>query len=297
MDKLSSLRAFVKAVESGSFAEAGRQLRLSRSAISKYIGELEQSLGVQLIVRTTRHASPTETGQRYFERAVAILADLDAADQAVSQSQAAPRGLLRVNAPMSFGTMRLGPVVADFMAHYPELQLQIVLSDDLLDPVQDGFDVTLRIAELESSSLVARRIMPVERVICASAAYLARHGTPGSPEALRRHTSLTYGFLLTGNQWKLTGADGDHWIQPAWTLCVNNAEVLRDVAVRGQGIALIPRFIAADALASGALTAILSEYVAPPLALYAIYPPTRHLSVKVRLFIDFLVERFGHDGQ
>ncbi|UFZ01699.1 LysR family transcriptional regulator [Bradyrhizobium ontarionense] len=293
MDKLSSLRAFVKVVESGSFAEAGRQLRLSRSAISKYIGELEQSLGVQLIVRTTRHASPTETGQRYFERAVSILAELDAADQAVSQSQAAPRGLLRVNAPMSFGTMRLGPVVADFMVGYPELQLQIVLSDDLLDPVQDGFDVTLRIAELESSSLVARRIMPVERVICAAPAYLARHGTPDSPEELRRHTSLTYGFLLTGNQWKLTGRDGDHWIQPAWTLCVNNAEVLRDVAIRGQGIALIPRFIAADALASGALTAILSDYVAPPLALYAIYPPTRHLSVKVRLFIDFLVERFG----
>ncbi|MGJ5068832.1 LysR family transcriptional regulator [Bradyrhizobium sp. SZCCHNS3002] len=295
MDKLSSLRAFVKVVESGSFAEAGRQLRLSRSAISKYIGELEQSLGVQLIVRTTRHASPTETGQRYFERAVAILAELDAADQAVSQSQAAPRGLLRVNAPMSFGTMRLGPVVADFMARYPELQLQIVLSDDLLDPVQDGFDVTLRIAELESSSLVARRIMPVERVICAAPAYLARHGTPESPEELRRHTALTYGFLLTGNQWKLTGSDGDHWIQPAWSLCVNNAEVLRDVAIKGQGVALIPRFIAADALESGALTAILADYAAPPLALYAIYPPTRHLSVKVRLFIDFLVERFGRE--
>ncbi|MGJ4998595.1 LysR family transcriptional regulator [Bradyrhizobium sp. HKCCYLS3077] len=293
MDKLGSLRAFVKVVESGSFAEAGRQLRLSRSAISKYIGELEQSLGVQLIVRTTRHASPTETGQRYFERAVSILAELDAADQAVSQLQAAPRGLLRVNAPMSFGTMRLGPVVADFMVRYPELQLQIVLSDDLLDPVQDGFDVTLRIAELESSSLVARRIMPVDRVICAAPAYLARHGTPESPEDLRRHHSLTYGFLLTGNQWKLTGRDGDHWIQPAWSLCVNNAEVLRDVAVTGQGIALIPHFIAAEALASGALTAILSDYTAPPLALYAIYPPTRHLSVKVRLFIDFLVERFG----
>ncbi|MGJ4908256.1 LysR family transcriptional regulator [Bradyrhizobium sp. SZCCHNR1015] len=295
MDKLSSLRAFVKVVESGSFAEAGRQLRLSRSAISKYIGELEQSLGVQLIVRTTRHASPTETGQLYFERAVAILAELDAADQAVSQSQAAPRGLLRVNAPMSFGTMRLGPVVADFMARYPELQLQIVLSDDLLDPVQDGFDVTLRIAELESSSLVARRIMPVERVICAAPAYLARHGTPESPEELRRHTSLTYGFLLTGNQWKLTGRDGDHWVQPAWSLCVNNAEVLRDVAIKGQGVALIPRFIAADALESGALAAILSDYAAPPLALYAIYPPTRHLSVKVRLFIDFLVEHFGRE--
>jgi DNA-binding transcriptional LysR family regulator len=293
LDKLASLKAFVKVVESGSFAEAGRQLRLSRSAISKYIGELEQSLGVQLVIRTTRHASPTENGQLYFERALTILSEIDAADQAVTQSLAAPRGLLRVNAPMSFGTIRLGPVVADFMTRYPDLQLQLVLSDDLVDPVQDGFDVTLRIAELESSSLVARRIMPVERAVCASPDYLAAHGTPDHPDDLRRHVSLTYGFLLTGNQWKLSGADGDHWIQPAWTLCVNNAEVLRDVAIKGKGVALLPRFIAEHALETGELRAILNDYSAPPLALYAIYPPTRHLSVKVRFFIDFLVERFG----
>jgi DNA-binding transcriptional LysR family regulator len=295
LDKLASLKAFVKVVESGSFAEAGRQLRLSRSAISKHIGELEQSLGAQLVARTTRHASPTENGQLYYERALSILADIDAADHAVAQSLAAPRGLLRVNAPMSFGTIRLGPVVADFMTRYPDLQLQLVLSDDLLDPVQDGFDVTLRIAELESSSLVARRIMPVARVVCASPDYLAAHGTPGHPDDLRRHASLTYGFLLTGNQWKLSGADGDHWIQPAWSLCVNNAEVLRDVAIKGKGVALIPYFIAEQALQTGALRAILTDYSAPPLALYAIYPPTRHLSVKVRFFIDFLVERFGKE--
>src|SRR3954453_677518 len=293
MDKVASLRAFVKVVESGSFAEAGRQLRLSRSAISKYIADLEESLGVQLLNRTTRHASPTENGQRYFERSVVILSEIEAADQAVAQAQSAPRGLLRVNAPMSFGTLRLGPVLADFMARYPELQLQLVLSDDLLDPVQDGFDVTLRIAELESSSLIARKIMPVARMICASPDYLAAHGTPERPDDLRRHASLTYGFLLTGNQWKLSGADGDHWIQRAWSLCVNNAEVLREVAIRGKGVALIPHFIAEQALKTDALRAILIDYSAPPLALYAIYPPTRHLSVKVRFFIDFLVERFG----
>lgn len=293
MDKLTSLRAFVKVVESGSFAEAGRQLRLSRSAVSKYVADLEESLGVQLLNRTTRHASPTENGQLYFDRTLCILAEIDAADQAVTQSLAAPRGLLRVNAPMSFGTMRLGPVVADFMTLYPDLQLQLVLSDDLLDPVQDGFDVTLRIAELESSSLVARKITPVDRVVCASPDYLARHGTPKHPDQLRDHVALTYGFLLTGNQWKLTGKGGDHWIQPAWTLCVNNAEVLRDVAIRGKGVALIPRFIADSALRDGQLRTILDDYSAPPLALYAIYPPTRHLSVKVRFFIDFLVERFG----
>ncbi|WP_298374639.1 LysR family transcriptional regulator [uncultured Bradyrhizobium sp.] len=293
MDKLASLRAFVKVVESGSFAEAGRQMRLSRSAISKYVGDLEESLGVQLLNRTTRHASPTENGQMYFERAVVILSDVDAADQAVTQLQSAPRGLLRVNAPMSFGTMRLGPALADFMTKYPDLQLQLVLSDDLLDPVQDGFDVTLRIAELESSSLIARKIVPVERVVCASPDYLKRHGTPLHPQDLRDHVSLTYGFLLTGNQWKLTGSDGVHWIQPAWSLCVNNAEVLRDVAVKGKGIALIPEFIAAEALKNGSLQAVLANYSAPPLTLYAVYPPTRHLAVKVRLFIDFLVDRFG----
>ena len=293
MDKLESLRAFVKVVELGSFSEAGRQLRLSRSAISKYVGELEESLGVQLLNRTTRHASPTESGQTYFERAMTILADIDAADQAVAQAQSSPRGLLRVNAPMSFGTLQLGPAVADFMASCPELQIQLVLSDDQVDPMQGGFDVTLRIADLESSSLIARKIVAIDRAVCASPDYLKEHGTPKLPEDLRKHALLTYGFLLTGNQWKLTGKDGDHWIQPSWTLCVNNAEVLRDAAVRGRGIALLPTFIAGDALRAGTLQRVLKPYKAPPLTLYAIYPPTRHLAVKVRLFIDFLVARFA----
>ncbi|MDB5654038.1 MAG: transcriptional regulator, LysR family [Tardiphaga sp.] len=293
MDKLSSLRAFVKVVELGSFSEAGRQMRLSRSAISKYVSELEQSLGVQLLNRTTRHASPNENGQAYFERALAVLAELDAADQAVAQAQATPRGLLRVNAPMSFGTLQLGPAVADFMALYPELQIHLVLSDGQLDPTQGGYDVTLRIADLESSSLIARKIVGIERVICASPAYLAQHGTPATPAELRKHSLLTYGFLLTGNQWKLSGADGDHWIQPSWTLCANNAEVLCDAAVKGRGVALLPTFIAGRALRAGKLQAFLAGYKAPPLTLYAIYPPTRHLAVKVRLFIDFLVARYA----
>jgi DNA-binding transcriptional LysR family regulator len=291
VDKLASLRAFVKVVELGSFSEAGRELRLSRSAVSKHVADLENDLGVQLLNRTTRRASPTENGQTYFERALVILADLDAADRSVAHLQSAPRGLLRVNAPMSFGTIRLGPVIADFMARYPELRIQLVLSDEHVDPVQQGLDVTLRIAELESSSLIARKIVPIDRVVCASPDYLARRGTPAHPNDLRDHNCLTYGFLSTGNQWKLSGADGDHWIQPRWTLCANNAEVLRDAAIKGCGIALLPVFIAAEELKNGALRSILADYNSPPLTLYAIYPPTRHLAVKVRLFIDFLVER------
>lgn len=294
MDKLSSLRAFVKVVELGSFSEAGRQLRLSRSAISKYVSDLEQELGVQLLNRTTRHASPNENGQAYFERALGILAELDAADRAVAQLQVTPRGLLRVNAPMSFGTLQLGPALADFMALYHELQIQLVLNDEQVDPVQGGYDVTLRIADLESSSLTARKIVAIDRVICASPSYLDQHGVPKHPGDLRSHALLTYGFLLTGNQWKLTGRDGEHWIQPEWTLCANNAEVLRDAAIKGRGVALLPTFITGASLREGTLRSFLDDYNAPPLALYALYPPTRHLAVKVRLFIDFLVDRFSN---
>jgi DNA-binding transcriptional LysR family regulator len=292
MDKLEGLRAFAKVVELGSFSDAGRALRLSRSAISKYVGELENELGVQLLTRTTRRVSPTENGLAYFERVLGILAELDAADRSVAQLQATPRGLLRINAPMSFGTLRLGPAIADFMALYPELRIQLTLSDESVDPVQDGLDVTLRIADLESSSLIARKIMPVDRVICASPDYFQSRGMPAHPTDLRDHACLTYGYLSTGNQWKLSGKDGDHWIQPPWTLCVNNAEVLRDAAIKGRGVALLPAFIAAAALRDGALHTCLDQYRAPQLALYAIYPPTRHLAVKVRLFIDFLVQRF-----
>lgn len=292
MDKLASLRAFVNVVELKSFAEAGRKLRLSRSAVSKYVGELERDLGVQLLNRTTRQASPTETGQAYYERAVAVLADLDAADQAASQLQSTPRGLLRVNAPMSFGIIKLGPMIADFMERYPDLQIQLVLTDEQVDPVQEGLDVTLRIAELEPSSLIARKLTDIERVVCASPGYFKKHGKPKTPADLRQHECLTYGFLSTGNQWKFTARDGtDIWIAPKWSLCVNNAEVLRDAAVKGRGVTVLPVFLAEKELKSGKLVTVLDDYKPPQLTLYAIYAPTRHLSVKVRLFIDFLVER------
>lgn len=298
MDKLASLRAFVKVVEASSFSEAGRRLRLSRSAVSKYVADLEEELGVQLLSRTTRRVTPTENGQVYFERALTILADLEAADRAVTQMQSAPRGLLRVNAPMSFGTIRLGPALAGFMKRYPELRIQLVLSDEQVDPVQEGLDVTLRIAELDSSSLIARRIMPIDRAICASPDYLKQYGTPKHPGELRSHALLAYGYLSTGNQWKLTGKDGEHWINPDWTLCVNNAEVLREAAQAARGIAVLPVFIAEPALKSGKLRTIMDDYKTPAISLYAIYPPTRHLAIKVRLFIDYLVETFsGEPGQ
>jgi len=293
MDKLTSIKAFTRVVQDGGFAAAARALRLSRSAVSKYVIDLERDLGVQLLVRTTRSTSPTENGQAYYERCVAILADLEEADRAVTRLQAEPRGMLRVNAPMSFGTLHLGPAIADFMKKYPALHIQLILSDQQIDAVQEGFDVTLRIAELASSTLVARKIAPARRAICAAPAYLAERGTPQHPDDLRNHDCLAYGHLATGNQWKLTGPDGDHWIRIPWTLCSNNAEVLRDAVVRGHGIALLPTFIAGADLQAGSLRSILTDYNAPEISIYAIYPQTRHLSVKVRVFIDFLIDRFG----
>jgi DNA-binding transcriptional LysR family regulator len=159
--------------------------------------------------------------------------------------------------------------------------------------VEEGFDVTLRIADLPSSSLIARKIAPAVRVLCAAPSYLEQRGTPQHPRDLRDHDCLAYGYLSTGNQWKLTGPDGDHWIQIPWTLCSNNGEVLRDAAVRGRGIIMLPTFIVGADLQQGSLRTILSEYKAPSISVFAIYPQTRHLSIKVRFFIDFLVERFG----
>jgi DNA-binding transcriptional LysR family regulator len=292
VDKLSSLRAFAKVVEHGSFSEAARALRLSRSAVSKYVIELEQALGVSLLNRTTRSAVPTENGRAYYESVVPILAEIEEADLAVTRLQSEPRGLLRLNAPMSFGTRHLGPALVDFMQAYPQMQVQLTLSDEQIDAVQEGFDVTLRIAELASSSLIARRLIGIERAFCASPAYLERRGVPEHPKDLKDHDCLTYGFLATGNQWKLIGPDGEHWLTVPWRMCANNAEVLEAAAVGGHGIALLPMFLAEAALASGALRRVLEGYRAPEIALHAIYPPTRHLSLKVRLLIDFLVARF-----
>ncbi|WP_439816898.1 LysR substrate-binding domain-containing protein [Zavarzinia sp. CC-PAN008] len=295
MDKLVCMRAFVRVVELGSFARAARELRLSRSVISKYILDLEQDLGVQLLSRTTRSISTTQNGQEYYARCTAILGDIADADRAAAQLQDNPRGILRINAPMSFGTLVLGKALADFIPRYPDLKVQLVLSDQQVDTVQEGFDVTIRIADLQSSSLIARAIVPARRLFCASPGYLAARGAPSHPEDLRLHECLSYGYLGTGLQWKLTGADGDHWIAVPWRLCSNNAEVLRDLAVAGHGIALLPTFIAAAELNSGRLQTVLDDFHAPPLTICALYPPTRHLAVKVRVLIDFLVERFAHN--
>ena len=234
--------------------------------------------------------NPLTGGLILFLVALKTLLDQFQIQPVATQPLAAPPDMRVAIMPLAFPTIVTPYGIAALvvlMAVSPDLEARLTIG---------GIVVAIMLSNL-LFMLLARKIMPVPRMICASPDYLARHGTPRHPQDLREHASLTYGFLLTGNQWKLTGADGDHWIQPAWSLCVNNAEVLRDVAIKGRGLALLPEFIAADALRKGELRTVLDEYSAPPLALYAVYPPTRHLSVKVRLFIDFLVERFGREDE
>jgi DNA-binding transcriptional LysR family regulator len=268
MDKLEAMRVFAQVVTHGGFTAAARAIGLSRSAVSKHVMDLEAALGVQLLRRTTRQTNATEAGLAYFERCQTILAEIEEAELAISDAEQAPRGLLRINAPMSFGTMLLSDAIADFMRRYHEVQIQVILNDRFVDPIAEGFDITIRIAELEDSSLIARRIMPARRVLCASPAYLRRRGVPKAPDDLRRHDCLHYGYLATGAQWKLTGG-GD------------------------RGIALLPTFVAARELEEGRLATVLEGFEPPPIGVYALYPPSRYLSAKVRAFVDFLVSRFA----
>lgn len=294
MDKFESIRAFIQVVEHAGFAAAARSMNVSRSAVNKLVINLENDLGIQLLNRTTRRVNPTETGLAFYERCTRIMADLEEAELSISQLHDEPRGNLRVNAPMSFGVLYLSKNVAEFAARYPDLRVQLTLDDRLVDPIEEGYDVNIRIADpKKSSSLINQYIAPMHYVLCASPAYLKRHGNPTCPDDLRHHSCLHYGYLSTGNQWKLVGEDEEYAIPIHGAMCSNNGEVLCDAAVNSLGIALLPEFIACNALQRGQLEALLPTYQLPDLSVFAVYPVNRHLSVKVKMFVEFLLEHFG----
>lgn len=294
MNKFDSLRAFVQVVDAGGFAAAARIMGLSRSQVNKLVISLEDELGVQLLQRTTRKVSPTNTGLAFYDRCKGILADLVEAEQAVSQLQSEPRGVLRINAPMTFGTQHLAPAVADFLAQYPDLMVELALSDRFIDPIAEGFDITIRISSPpQAASLIVHPLTPMRMVLCASPTYLATHEEPGHPQDLRDHSCLSYGHLPTTTPWLFHGLDGEQSVSVKGALCSNNGEVLREAALKGLGITLLPTFIVGLDLQAGRLQALLSEYEIPALNVYVLYPVNRHLSSKTRLFTEFLQNRFG----
>ncbi|WP_428408382.1 LysR family transcriptional regulator [Hyphococcus sp.] len=294
MDKFAALKAFSQVVEAGGFAAAAREMKLSRSQVNKLVIGLEDQLGVQLLNRTTRSVSATPAGKAFYERASTILDDLAEAEACLMDEQDEPQGELRINAPMSFGTMHLGRALADFMSLHPKIRIELTLSDRFVDPVVEGFDMTVRIAEpREAPSLIDHQIIEARRVICVSPEFLKQHGEPQSPRALSGMPCLHYGHLSSGNQWRLAGPEGDMLVKVQCIFSANNAEVLRDAAVKGLGVALLPTFIAGAELQEGRLVTILSDYKAPNIFITLLYPPNRHLSPRIRALVAFLYERFG----
>lgn len=293
MDKLEAMQAFVKVVTLGSYAEAGRTLGLTRSAVSKAVMELEQVLGARLLDRTTRRVGPTEAGLSYYERCVDILARIEETELQVSRLHDEPRGVLKLNAPMSFGMRYLGPAVGDFMKLHPNLKIELTLNDRFIDPIDEGVDVTLRIAQLADSSLIARKIAPAKRVLVAAPAYIEAHGEPAHPDDFEKHQCLNYGHTTTLQRWQLTQNGEVIQVPIHSVLCSNNGDVLRAVALEGHGITKLPTFLVGPDIAEGRLRVVLPAYPPTDLAIYALYAPSRYLAAKTRLLIDFLLQRFG----
>ena len=294
MDRFDSMRAFTKVVEMNGFAAAARTMGLSRSVVNKAVINLENELGAQLLVRSTRKVNPTETGMAFYDRCIQILGDFDEAIASVKELHDHPNGNLRINAPMTFGTQHLGIVVADFMASHPDVHVELLLNDRFVDPIEEGFDITIRIAEpAHATSLITKEIVSARRVLCASPGYLDDAGEPSSPAELKEHRCLQYGYSGAMTQWRLHGPDGEQSFSINCAMWSNNGDVLRAAASRGQGIALLPTFIVGDALQEGTLRSILTDFTPTELVVSALYPRHRHLSAKVRLFVDLLEERFG----
>ena len=294
MNRLSAIESFVKVAELKSFSQAARRLNTSKSVISRHITGLEAQLGLRLFHRTTRSLTLTEAGRGYYERVAQILIDLEEADQSISRLQIIPRGRLTVSAPMSFGFLHLAPALDDFLAAFPELEVDVIMSDRFVDLVEDGFDVAVRIGELTESSLIAKKLSPIRRVICASPNYLAAHGTPKSPKELAQHQCLCNSNLPSGQEWRFLMPDGKPLsLAVNGRMTINNGDALRVAALNHLGLTFLPTFIVGRDLQAGTLISVLDDYLPQTLALHAVYSNARYLSPKVRAFIDFLASRFG----
>ena len=293
MENLSAMIVFARVVEAKSFSTAARQLGMSKSTVSKHVSRLEDRLGARLLNRTTRRLSPTEVGLAFYERCARIATAVEEAEAAAMRLQSSPRGTLKVNAPMSFAVLHIAPAIPEFVARHPELSVDMTMNDRVVDLIDEGFDLAVRIGELPDSSLIARRLTANRLVVCAAPAYLARHGAPRVPAELGAHNCLGYTLGATSNEWRFLGPGGEHRVRVSGNFQANNGDALRRAAREGLGVVTLPTFIAGEDLRSGALRAVLADYALPESAVYAVYPHNRHLSAKVRAFVDFLVERFG----
>lgn len=293
MDRLENMNTFVRIVEAGSISAAADRMNTAKSVVSRRLKELEAHLGVELFHRTTRRLNLTDSGRTFYQQSVRILADILEAEHAISQFHGALKGNLKVAVPLSFGLMHLGPAITAFLQTHPNIEFDLDFSDRQVDLLAEGFDLAIRIADLPDSSLIARRLAPIQFIMCASPAYLERMGTPQAPEELIKHHCLVYNLISNMNHWNIYDTAGQlikTRVIPY--LKASSGEYLRDAAVEGLGIVLLPGFIVYREIEHGTLIPVLTQYHYTQLAAYAIYPQTRHLSQRVRAFVDFLGKRF-----
>lgn len=291
MDKLTALRVFHAAAEAGSFAAAGRRLGVSAAAVSKNIAELEDHLKARLFNRTTRQVSLTEAGAAYLARVGPLLADLDRADESVAQLTRGPTGVLRVAAPASFSIVCLSRVSARFLAAYPEMSLHLDLDDRKVDIVAGGHDLAIRGSRrLDDSSLTARKLVDLPHVLCAAPGYLAQHGTPSTPHDLESHACLSYALSEPPGEWQFTRGADTARVPVRARFAATSSLALREAALEGMGLALLPLIYVSEALASGRLVRVLPDWHSPTASMYAIYPSRTHLAPKLSAYVNFLVD-------
>lgn len=294
MENLGDIAVFVQVVESGSFTAAAERLDLSKSVISKYVTRLEDRLGARLLNRTTRKLSLTEVGQSFYHKSRMALQDLDEAENEVSRLQGQPRGVLRLNAPMSFGILHVAPLLADFHARYPEVRVDLNLDDRKLDIVEQGFDLSVRISDLPDSSLVARRLCSCRHLIVAAPSYLEQMGRPATPADLGAHRVLTYRYQESSIDWHFQYADNktEH-IQIDGHTRINNSLAIRSAVLAGLGIARMPSFVVGQDVKAGNLITLFDDTRTLEVSIFLIYLQRRHLSPKVRAFVEYMAARFS----
>jgi DNA-binding transcriptional LysR family regulator len=294
VDRFQALRVFSQVVEAGSFSAAAQKLGLSTTAASRHIAELEAHLQTRLLNRTTRRVSLTESGRAFYERAVQLLADLDEAEQEASRAAVVARGTIKLTTSMNFGVRHVAPAIAAFLAAHPGVRFDVSLSDRIVDLVEEGFDLAVRIGAPGSDNVVARKLGETRLVPCASPAYLKAHGVPRVPEDLARHNCLTYEYVAPRSVWSFRDPAGaERSVRVGGSLHANSGDLLAEVAAQGAGIVFEAAFIVGPEVRAGRLLPLLQEFVSAPMPIYAVYPSRKHLSAKVRLFVDFLLERFA----
>ncbi len=295
MDRLDAMKLYCRIIETGQLSLAADQMNLSKGTVSKQLAKLETSLGGRLLNRTTRRLAPTEVGMAYYGRVKLILESVEEAESAVTGLTAEPQGVLKINAPMAFGSHHLGELLAHYQQRYPKVKINIKLSDQQEDMIKAGYDIVLRIAILEDSSLIMRRLASCPIILCASHQYLVKNGEPTSPEALKQHTCLTYSYADSIKYWTFTNTQGEKkQIIVTGGLHANNGHLLCDAMANGMGIALLPMFIVGDLLKTDKIKAILPEWKPESPDISLLYPSSKHLSAKVRAFVDMSVEYFAH---